>query len=134
MSKSAFCKKIKHVPVMDKNEKINCDTLLRKIGFLKKEKHSLKSQLGHALKELKDLRSKLNEKNVLLSKQEKELHMTHLEIVKRDLMEEHMVNMCFRKHIIIHDDMDKKEIEKNILTFKTSLEVFKNEILNKTIS
>ena len=134
MSKSAFCTKIKHVPVMDKIEKINCDTLLRKIGFLKKEKHSLKSQLGHALKELKDLRSKLNEKNVLLSKQEKELQMTHLEIVKRDLMEEHMVNMCFRKHIIIHGDMDKKEIEKNILTFKTSLEVFKNEILNKTIS
>ena len=134
MSKSAFCKKIKHVPVMDKIEKINCDTLLRKIGFLKKEKHSLKSQLGHALKELKDLRSKLNEKNVLLSKQEKELQMTHLEIVKRDLMEEHMVNMCFRKHIIIHGDMDKKEIEKNILTFKSSLEIFKNEFLNKAIT
>ena len=134
MSKSAFCKKIKHVPVMDKIEKINCDTLLRKIGFLKKENHSLKSQLGHALKELKDLRSKLNEKNVLLSKQEKELQMTHLEIVKRDLMEEHMVNMCFRKHIIIHGDMDKKEIEKNILTFKSSLEIFKNEFLNKAIT
>ena len=107
---------------------------IKKDWISKKEKHSLKSKLGHALKELKDLRSKLKEKNVLLSKQEKELQMTHLEIVKRDLMEEHMVNMCFRKHIIIHGDMDKKEIEKNILTFKTSLEVFKNEILNKTIS
>ena len=134
MSKSAFCKEIKHIPAMDKNEKINCESLLKKIGFLKKEKHSLKSQLGHALKELKDQRSKLNEKNVLFVKKEKELHLTNLEIIKRDLMEEHMVNMCFRKHIIIHGDMDKKEIEKNILTFKTSLEVFKNEILNKTIS
>ena len=56
----------------DKNEKINCESLLKKIGFLKKEKHSLKSQLGHALKELKDQRSKLNEKNVLFVKKEKE--------------------------------------------------------------
>ena len=86
------------------------------------------------LKELKDQKSKLNEKNVLFVKKEKELHLTNLEIIKRDLMEEHMVNMCFRKHIIIHGDMDKKEIEKNILTFKSSLEIFKNEFLNKAIT
>ena len=70
--------------------------------------------------------------NFIYTKKEKELQTINLEIIKRDLMEKHMVNMCFKKHIIVHFDMDEKELEKNILTFKSSLEIFKNEILNRS--
>ena len=131
MSESAFLEKIKKVHIHDELMTNSCKTLEKKVVSLEKERHSLKSQLGHARKEIRDFKTLLKEKNVLLTKKEKELQIINLEIIKRDLMEKHMVNMCFKKHIIVHFDMDEKELEKNILTFKSSLEIFKNEILNR---
>jgi hypothetical protein len=131
MSESAFLEKIKKVHIPNELMTNSCRTLENKVVSLEKERHSLKSQLGHIQKELKDFKTLLKEKNVLLAKKEKELQIVNLEIIKRDLMEKHMVNMCFKKHIIVHFDMNEKELEKNILTFKSSLEIFKNEILNR---
>ena len=131
MSESAFLEKIKKVHIHSELMTNSCKTLEKEVAFLEKERHSLKSQLGHARKEIRDFKALLKEKNVLLTKKEKELQTINLEIIKRDLMEKHMVNMCFKKHIIVHFDMNEKEIEKNILTFKSSLEIFKNEILSR---
>lgn len=130
MIKSAFVKEIKKYSVNKNRMKYNTPkTLEEEIILLKKERHSLKSQLGHSLKEFKNLEVILNNKNSILKKKEKELKLANLEIIKRDLMEKHMVNICFRKHIVVYLDMNEKEIEKNILIFKSSLEIFKNEIL-----
>ena len=71
MSESAFLEKIKKVHIHGGLMANSCKTLEKRLAFLEKERHSLKSQLGHARKELRDFKTLLKEKNVLLTKNEK---------------------------------------------------------------
>ena len=75
MSESAFLEKIKKVHFHGELMTNSCKTLEKEVTFLEKERHSLKSQLGHARKEIRDFKTLLKEKNVLLTKKEKLGHL-----------------------------------------------------------